>query len=119
MLKQTLINLLGNAAKFTEQGKISLNITNEERHHIDGLRFTITDTGIGMDAHQQGKLFEEFAQADTSATRKYEGTGLGLTISRHFVHLLGGDIWVESQLGEGAQFLFWVPRQARTNDSEN
>ncbi|MDH5545051.1 MAG: ATP-binding protein [Gammaproteobacteria bacterium] len=109
MLKQTLINLLGNAAKFTENGKIRLAVQNEMREGKGGIHFTISDTGIGIPKEQQEVLFEQFAQADTSYTRKYEGTGLGLTISRHFVQLLEGSLWVESVPGEGSHFHIWLP----------
>ena len=115
MLSQTLINLMGNAAKFTEDGKISLSIEDEARDGIEGLRFTLSDTGIGISREQISNLFEQFEQADTSYTRKYEGTGLGLTISRHFIKLLGGDIWATSEPNKGSQFYIWVPIRSVPN----
>lgn len=109
MLKQALINLMGNAAKFTHHGEVCLLISSMRHGGQEGLQFEIKDTGIGMDSARVENLFEQFAQADTSATRKYEGTGLGLTISRHFVKLLGGNIRVESELGKGSSFFIWIP----------
>lgn len=106
-LGQVLINLLSNAVKFTHQGYVKLSIGIEEFSDNDMLlRFTIRDTGIGMTAEQVGNLFQEFSQADGSTTRKYGGTGLGLTISKKLVELMGGRFWVESIPGEGSNFIF-------------
>ncbi len=108
-LRQTLFNLLSNAAKFTEHGVITLRV----RRRDDGLiSFAVLDTGIGMASHQMDKLFEDFVQADTSTTRKYGGTGLGLAISRKFCRMLGGDITVESTPGEGSKFTALLPSEA-------
>ncbi|MFM8789184.1 MAG: response regulator [Chthoniobacterales bacterium] len=109
-LRQTLFNLLSNASKFTEKGKITLEI----KRRADGMiSFAVTDTGIGMTAEQQGKLFGEFVQADASTTRKYGGTGLGLAISRKFCRMLGGDITVESAPGKGSTFTAILPVEAK------
>ena len=109
-LRQTLFNLLSNACKFTEKGKVTLEITRRADHMVS---FAVTDTGIGMTPEQQGKLFGEFVQADASTTRKYGGTGLGLAISRKFCRLLGGDITVESAPGRGSTFTAILPLEAK------
>ena len=106
-LGQILTNLLSNSVKFTHHGYVKLTISVEERSADDVLlRFSMRDTGIGMTPEQVGNLFQEFSQADGSTTRKYGGTGLGLTISKRFVELMGGRIWVESTPGEGSSFIF-------------
>jgi signal transduction histidine kinase/CheY-like chemotaxis protein len=106
-LGQILTNLLSNSVKFTHQGYVKLTISVEERNDDDVLlRFCMRDTGIGMTPEQVGNLFQEFSQADGSTTRKYGGTGLGLTISKKFVEMMGGRIWVESTPGEGSSFIF-------------
>ena len=105
-LRQTLFNLLSNACKFTEDGKVTLEITRSS----DGMvAFAVRDTGIGLAPEQIDKLFVEFVQADDSTTRKYGGTGLGLAISRKFCRILGGDITVQSRLGEGSVFTALLP----------
>jgi signal transduction histidine kinase len=103
---QSLFNLLSNACKFTHQGSITLEAA---RENGDWVIFRVRDTGIGMTAEQIGRLFEAFTQADASATRRYGGTGLGLTISRHFCRMMGGDITVESAFGKGATFTIRLP----------
>ncbi|MCK4950434.1 MAG: response regulator [Gammaproteobacteria bacterium] len=111
-VKQTLINLLGNACKFTHQGKITLTAEKKTRDQSEWIFFTITDTGIGMTTEQMQNLFKSFTQADVSTTRKYGGTGLGLTISREFCKMMGGDITVASNINEGSSFTVILPLQA-------
>jgi CheY-like chemotaxis protein/anti-sigma regulatory factor (Ser/Thr protein kinase) len=106
-LRQVVTNLIGNAIKFTGHGEVALNIHVEAEEGDDRiLHFTVSDTGIGIPAEKQKLIFQPFAQADTSTTRKYGGTGLGLTISKRLVGLMGGDMWVESEVGRGTQFHF-------------
>jgi PAS domain S-box-containing protein len=106
-LNQILVNLGNNAVKFTERGEIVLmtKIKSRSGEKIT-LQFSMRDTGLGMTEEQQAKLFQAFSQADTSTTRKYGGTGLGLTISKRLVNMMGGDIWVESEPGQGTTFSF-------------
>lgn len=111
-LRQVLVNLVGNAIKFTEAGEILLHVTPEPDG--DGnvmLHFRVTDTGIGIPADKFGSIFEAFEQADQSTTRKFGGTGLGLAISARLVTLMGGRIWVESELGRGSTFHFTMQFQ--------
>ena len=108
-LKQSLLNLLGNAGKFTHQGCIGLEV----RHAGGEVSFIVSDTGIGMTAEQQSRLFQAFSQADASTTRRYGGTGLGLAISKHFCELLGGGIAVESTPGQGSTFTITLPDRPR------
>lgn len=106
-LNQILTNLGSNAAKFTEQGDIKLKISCLEKNNSQAtLKFSVSDTGIGMSAKQQEKLFESFSQADASTTRKYGGTGLGLAICKRLVELLGGKIWLQSEENVGSEFHF-------------
>ncbi len=106
-LGQVLINLAGNAVKFTPKGEVLVlvELEKEEGDHIV-LRFAIKDTGIGMSQKEIEKLFRPFTQADTSITRKFGGTGLGLTISKRLIEIMGGKIWVESTPGLGSKFIF-------------
>jgi len=106
-LNQILVNLGNNAVKFTERGEIVL-MTKTKSSSDDKitLQFSMRDTGLGMTEEQQAKLFQAFSQADTSTTREYGGTGLGLTISKRLVNMMGGDIWVESEPGQGTTFSF-------------
>lgn len=108
-LQQILNNLIGNALKFTSQGRVSLSVRLLDDDRDEGrvrLEFTVRDTGIGFGPEQAERLFVAFNQADTSTTRKYGGTGLGLAISKSLVELMGGEIWTESRPGEGAAFHF-------------
>jgi signal transduction histidine kinase/CheY-like chemotaxis protein len=121
-IRQTLLNLLSNASKFTKNGRITLTVrrlrgtsvlssqteTDLKATH-ERIQFSVEDTGIGMTPEQQGKLFKAFSQTDASTTRKYGGTGLGLAISRRFCQLMGGDISVTSELGKGSTFTVDIP----------
>ena len=107
LLRQIIVNLVGNAIKFTEHGEVNLQVDREpDEEGVDSLHFKAQDTGIGIPAEQQARIFDAFTQADGSTTRTYGGTGLGLTISRHLVGMLGGRIWLESEPGEGSTFHF-------------
>jgi PAS domain S-box-containing protein len=106
-LRQVVINLVGNAIKFTESGEIAVRVQTESRganHCV--LHFTVADTGVGIPEEKRELIFAPFSQADTSTTRKYGGTGLGLTISTRLVEMMGGKIWVDSKVGHGSQFHF-------------
>ena len=106
-LGQVLINLSNNAVKFTDSGEIVVSTELLKRNKdIVTLKFSVRDTGIGLTEEQAGKLFQSFTQADTSTTRKYGGTGLGLAISKKLVNMMGGEIWVESEHGQGTTFNF-------------
>src|SRR5262249_38432077 len=108
-LGQILPNLVNNAVKFTDQGEIRLKIELlEKTGEKVQLKFSVRDTGIGMTPDQAARLFKPFSQADMSTTRKHGGTGLGLTISRRLVELMGGQIWLESEAGMGSTFSFTV-----------
>lgn len=108
-LRQILINLLSNATKFTDDGLIRVNVFGETRQEQDWVVFEVIDRGIGIAEDKLDQLFEAFKQADDSTTRRFGGTGLGLTICRHFSQLMGGDIGVESQPGEGSTFRVTLP----------
>ncbi len=128
-VRQALLNLLNNAAKFTEQGTITLTVTRQtyqvslpgyiqgadldldggQKISSDWISFQVTDSGIGMTVEQVNKLFQQFSQADSSTTRRYGGTGLGLAITRQFCRMMGGDITVESESGQGSTFTIWLP----------
>jgi CheY-like chemotaxis protein/nitrogen-specific signal transduction histidine kinase len=110
-LRQILFNLLSNAAKFTENGVVSLETTRMQKDGKDFWQFRISDTGIGIAPEKMDRLFEEFSQLDEEVARKHGGTGLGLAISQRFCHMLGGDISVSSRVGEGSTFTVTLPAQ--------
>ncbi len=125
-LRQALLNLLSNAAKFTQNGTITLDVAQRSTlpdWKLDGsvagaigadeagFTFAVTDTGIGMTPEQQAKLYQAFVQADGSTTRNYGGTGLGLVITRNFCRMMGGDIHCQSRSGEGTTFTLWIPNR--------
>jgi len=108
-IRQVLVNLLGNAVKFTEEGEVVLRVSlDEAKGDTRVVRFEVKDTGIGMTQEQRSRLFESFSQADATTTRRYGGTGLGLVISKRLVELTGGEIGVESEPGQGSTFWFTV-----------
>ncbi|HBB35441.1 MAG TPA: histidine kinase, partial [Cyanobacteria bacterium UBA9273] len=145
-VRQVLLNLLSNAAKFTHQGQIVLKVTREPNDLGLGLEsqapkpvetqpqsntpstqipnpkssewicFRVSDTGIGISDEQQQKLFQPFTQGDASTTRKYGGTGLGLVISRHFCQMMGGEINLKSQLGQGSTFTVCLPSDQKSGN---
>ncbi len=108
-LRQVLMNLVGNALKFTREGGIDVSVVLESEAPTPVLRFTVRDSGIGIPADKQQAIFDAFSQADTSTTRKFGGTGLGLTISQRIVQGMGGRIWVDSEPDQGSSFHFTVP----------
>ena len=111
-LNQILVNLVGNAIKFTESGRITVGVRLiEQKDQTSVMRFSIKDTGIGIPADKVESVFDSFAQAGSDVARKYGGTGLGLSISKQLIELQNGSIWVESELGEGSEFFFEIPYQ--------
>lgn len=110
-VRQTVINLLGNACKFTDGGKVTLSCKREKRGDTEWILFSVADTGIGMTEEQMVNIFKEFKQADSSTTRRYGGTGLGLSISRRFCQMMGGDITVQSEHGMGSTFTIHLPEK--------
>ena len=122
-VRQIVLNLLSNACKFTEGGEVSLTVERRRVRGRDWVEFAVSDTGIGMTPEQQTRVFEEFAQADSSTTRKYGGTGLGLPISRRLCRMMGGDMTVVSEPGVGSTFTARLPAtlelaQSGGNDRE-
>jgi len=108
-ISQVLFNIIGNAVKFTLKGSITLRVSAQNlQDNKLNIRFSIRDTGIGMDDKQQQSVFKSFTQADSSTARKFGGSGLGLSISKALIELMGGEISVESKLGEGSEFIFYV-----------
>jgi PAS domain S-box-containing protein len=106
-LRQVLVNLIGNAIKFTERGEVLVDVAVDEKTEQDVvLHFAVSDTGIGIPQEEQGRIFEAFTQVDPSRTKKHGGTGLGLTISAQLVAMMGGRIWVDSTVGKGSTFHF-------------
>ncbi|WP_191600466.1 hybrid sensor histidine kinase/response regulator [Marinomonas algicola] len=108
-INQVLMNLVSNAIKFTHTGGVTLHVKIEGKSNDDLLVFIIQDTGIGIETSKIESLFDAFSQEDTSTTRRFGGTGLGLAIVRRFAHLMGGDILVESKIGRGSEFCFFIP----------
>jgi signal transduction histidine kinase/DNA-binding response OmpR family regulator len=117
-LRQIIVNLVSNALKFTEHGEVVLRVERVRRDEThEQLRFTVSDTGIGIPPEQQAKIFDSFTQADASTTRRYGGTGLGLAITSQLVSLMGGKIWVESEVGHGSKFFCELPFEVRAGRS--
>jgi signal transduction histidine kinase len=110
-VRQNLFNLISNAAKFTENGTITLSAHRETRDAKDWLVFKVADTGIGIPEEKLGEIFKEFSQAEESTTRDFGGTGLGLTLAQRFTEMMGGRIWAESVPGEGSTFIMELPAQ--------
>ena len=108
-MRQALLNLMSNAGKFTKKGAITFDVNRETHAGVDWIRFNVTDTGIGMSLEQIDKLFQPFTQADSSTTRRYGGTGLGLALSLTLCKMMGGDMAVESTLGKGSTFTIKLP----------
>ena len=115
-VRQVVLNLLSNACKFTQDGDVRIEARRESMNGLDWLLLSVSDTGIGMTEEQMARLFREFSQADPSTTRKYGGTGLGLAISRRLCNHMGGDISVESTLGEGSTFTIRLPTESGADD---
>jgi light-regulated signal transduction histidine kinase (bacteriophytochrome)/DNA-binding response OmpR family regulator len=106
-IRQIVLNLVGNAIKFTAKGEVVLNVSVQEEHQDEAiLHFAVSDTGVGIPLEKQALIFEAFSQADSSMARKFGGTGLGLSISTQLVQMMGGRIWVESEVGRGSTFHF-------------
>ena len=106
-IQQILFNLIGNAAKFTQNGRIELNVSRADEKYL----FAIRDTGIGIDNAKFAEIFDMFKQIENSSDKNYQGVGIGLSISKKFVEALGGEIWVESELGQGSTFFFTIRLQ--------
>src|SRR5262249_33764295 len=106
-LRQVLVNLIGNAIKFTDKGEVVVRVEVLARTQSEiTLQFSVRDTGIGIPPDKQGLMFKAFSQADTSTTRKYGGTGLGLAISKRLVEMMGGRMWLDSEESKGSTFHF-------------
>ena len=118
-LRQVLMNLLGNAIKFTELGEVVLTVVRDDNAEAGLLHFSVADTGIGIDRDKVGELFSQFTQADSSTTRKYGGSGLGLAIASRLVGLMGGRIWVESEPDKGSTFHFTARLQSSGRSDHN
>ena len=109
-LRQSLLNLISNATKFTEQGRVTLTTAVNHVDGIDWISFAVSDTGIGMSDEQMAKIFDDFTQAEAETTAKFGGTGLGLSITKQLVEMMGGELSVDSKVGEGSTFSIRVPR---------
>ncbi len=110
-LRQCLLNLLDNACKYTTNGDVHLIVKHQQKENQDWFHFIIRDSGLGMTAEQLGRIFTAFSQADDSCTRQYDGSGLGLTITKNLAQMLGGDVTVSSTLGKGSEFILSLPSQ--------
>ena len=117
-IRQCLFNLVSNALKFTEAGKVNIEVDVKHISAKQWLLLKVQDTGIGMSEDQQKKLFQPFVQADSSTTRQYGGTGLGLVISKRFIELMGGTMSLSSTLGKGSCFTIWLPTEPSDNQTE-
>ncbi len=117
-VRQTMFNLLSNAAKFTEAGKITINATRRQEETGDWIEISVSDTGIGISEDQVARIFQPFSQADASTTRNYGGTGLGLVISQHFCQMLGGNISLDSEIGVGTTFTINLPAVGKPVEAE-
>lgn len=111
-LRQSLLNLLGNAGKFTRGGHVRLEVRRRAREGADGVSFVVADTGIGIPPERRDRIFEPFVQAESSTNRRFGGTGLGLSITKRFCQMMGGDVTVESEVGKGTAFEIWLPLEA-------
>ena len=116
-LRQCLLNVLDNACKFTNNGEVKLSIEVQSRNEVEWIQFIVSDTGIGIGEDQTRDLFSEFTQADSSTTKSYEGTGLGLALSQRFCELMGGYITFTSELGKGSVFSISIPKRAKRKNS--
>jgi signal transduction histidine kinase len=114
-VRQCLTNLLGNAAKFTDHGRVRLNVQKETNEQGDWVVFQVSDNGIGMDETQMSRLFESFYQADSSISRRYGGTGLGLSLTRQFCEMLQGKLSVQSAVNQGTTFTMKIPIRSKEN----
>ena len=117
-LRQCLTNFLSNAFKFTKDGVVTLDITEEKKDEIEFINFSVTDTGAGMSPEGVAKVFEEYTQAERSTSANYGGTGLGLPISKRFAEMMGGDVDVSSEEGVGSVFSIAVPRECSEINDE-
>jgi signal transduction histidine kinase len=108
-MQQCLLNLLGNACKFTSDGRIGLDVTRQVSRGRPGTAWAVTDTGIGISAEDQARLFVAFSQVDSTPSRRHEGTGLGLALTARLCELMGGKVTVASERGRGSTFTIWLP----------
>lgn len=114
--RQVLFNLMSNAAKFTKEGRVELKVWSEESNGKNRVVFRVSDTGIGINQQELQTIFRAFTQGDSSTTRKYGGTGLGLAISRRFCQMMGGEIIVESKIGQGSTFTVYIPVKVESEE---
>ena len=112
-MSQILINLIGNSVKFTEKGEIKLELKEQKDYYL----FSVSDTGIGISKELVERIFDSFIMGETGYTKRYEGAGLGLTICKRLIQLLGGRIWVESKLGKGSTFYFTLAKEEEKGDT--